>query len=667
MQVKTGIKPGMHLTGTIKKYNGDGTITVSLNIPGLTQQNQEIKTFIPNSWMGTSGEFAGGYPKAGTTVKMVQGHAGQWHCLGYETDSSIFSSIGLSLNKLKDLKENRYLIKSNGNLRLFIEQDKFSVGNSVNSLDLSNDSISINLKQFLEFNQSHRIVSGEIKRDLSENSTRNLINSTLNSLDYDKSLKTIGLDPTFSPTIFTSGTSVRNPALTETRELQYEFAHQYNFTSFLNEYNSYQNDDSNIKKIFKNENRSLSLCLSLERPNYLIESIKGTVVDSFGNILDLNRSILPIGKIDELSLQNSSNKQDAFKSILANLRKSIAFHFEINSRKDIGDGLLSPDPKDNSDYARNRSKFFIDIDKEGQFKINVPASSETGNIPLLTRYENYSILLSSEDSSINPIDYVKPDDLQDIYLENFANSSIKLSSSESELDGYASPIDRFTEKPIKYGTAYHDITKTINESLNTANYLSSGMKLVNFDINNRLNRNFIPFNKIVSDKIIVSGSNANAGGRSGAINFDGFISLNIGANTIDRQSLWLDTAGSIIQRIGRDKNGISFASSFDGDVYLEVGGIGIGNTLDSRFSDQNDAYKNGTLDIKVHLNGQLAILRIAPDGIHIISPGTINLVSQQDIILKSNSNILMEAEQIVMYAESSKRIISRAPIGQTIG
>jgi hypothetical protein len=27
----------------------------------------------------------------------------------------------------------------------------------------------------------------------------------------------------------------------------------------------------------------------------------------------------------------------------------------------------------------------------------------------------------------------------------------------------------------------------------------------------------------------------------------------------------------------------------------------------------------------------------------------------------------MEAEQIVMYAESSKRIISRAPIAQTIG
>jgi hypothetical protein len=131
--------------------------------------------------------------------------------------------------------------------------------------------------------------------------------------------------------------------------------------------------------------------------------------------------------------------------------------------------------------------------------------------------------------------------------------------------------------------------------------------------------------------------------------------------------MWLDTAGSIIQRIGRDKNGISLASSFDGDVYFEIGGIGIGNSFDSRFLSENDAYKNGTLDIKVHINGQIAILRIAPDGIHIISPGTINLVSQQDIILKSNSNILMEAEQIVMYAESSKRIISRAPIAQTIG
>ena len=54
-----------------------------------------------------------------------------------------------------------------------------------------------------------------------------------------------------------------------------------------------------------------------------------------------------------------------------------------------------------ADYGRQRSRFFIDIDKEGQFKLNVPASSEKGNVPILTRYENYSTINSFEEDAWN--------------------------------------------------------------------------------------------------------------------------------------------------------------------------------------------------------------------------------------------------------------------------
>lgn len=676
MSIQTGIKAGLFLTGTIKKYNGNGKVTIILNTASIASQYQsEIEASIPSSWIGTEGEFAGGYPKVGSTVRVVQGHNGKWACLGYEADAFTFSNktteilSGLSLNNLRDLKPDRYLIRTKKNNRLYLDPKGFSVGNSVYSLDLNDNTIKSNFKQEITFTESNRIISGEIKRDIQPNSSRNLINSTLTSIDYDSSLTTIGMDPSAIVSHRNSKLTARNPALAESREVVYEFAHDYKFGSYDEEFSNYISTLNNheIVPSSKSDNRTVPLALTLEQPNNLIETIKGTVVDSFGNILDINRNILPIGKLDKISLKRNQDKDFAYKEIIRELRKSITYHFEINSRKHIDGELNVPIPEDTSDYARDRSKFSIDIDKEGQFKINVPASSETGNIPLLTRYENYSVLASKQNSEIHPDSFNKPPDLKDIYLENFAGyTNIGLSDTDNQFDGYQSPIDRITEKPIKLGTAYHDITNTCYQFLSSAPYIEAGKKLVFFDENNLLNKQWIPLEKIVSDNIIITGDNANAGGRSGTINLDGFLSLNIGANTIDRQSLWIDTAGSIIQNIGRDKNNISHAASFDGYVFWQIGGPGIPNTYDSRFEDQDDAYRNGALDIRVMINGQLAIFRIGEEGISIISPGRINIASQQDIILKSNSNIKFEAPNIVMYAETSKRIVSKNPANTQI-
>src|SRR5690606_20039217 len=135
-----------------------------------------------------------------------------------------------------------------------------------------------------------------------------------------------------------------------------------------------------------------------------------------------------------------------------------------------------------------KSNFFIDIDKEGQFKINIPASSEIGNVSLNTRYENYSSILSKTDPLVSPNQFVKNTENIDIYLTDFSGKpSISLNSSGDILDGYQSPIDYKTEEPIKYGTAFHDILNTCSEFQNEerALYLKAGMKLINFDPTNR--------------------------------------------------------------------------------------------------------------------------------------------------------------------------------------
>lgn len=675
--MKTGIKPGLTTNATIRKYNNDGTVTISLNDISLSLPNSDLKVPLPVAWTSPSGGLLAGFPAPGTTVRVQQGHAGEWTILGFVASNQIFSDFSLNINpilynsKNSDFQPDRIVGRVNDGTRFYLDPKiGFNVGQETQNLHLNPNQkiLTISIDSNYQFNNSSRSISGNVKRDLGESAIKNSLNSLLDSHSYENSLTEIGLDPSATVSALNNSNIVRNPPLIESREIVYEFSADYFFDTYLNELSQYQ-DPTLLNKPLRNSrrnNRTDTISLSLEYPNYLIESVKGTVVDTFGNILDLNRNSLPIGKIQSLSLKDNPKKDEAFVNILQELRKSLAFHFEINARKDLGENLSTPDVDTTDDYSRKRSKFFLDIDKEGQTLINIPASSETGNIALPVRHENYSVLLNKKDGSVNSNEFVKAENYQDVYLDSFAGkASIKL-SGEGDLDGYASPEDRIKEESIKFGTVFHDITKVCNEFQESALYLQAGLKLVNWDQDHRLNTLFTPYEYIITDNIIVSGPEANAGGRSLTVNLDGMANFSIGANTIDRQSLWLDLAGGAVTAFGRDKQNISWASSFDGDVLLEIGGVGIGNEYDSRFSDLNDAYRNGTIEIRVHNNGIVNIFRMSSNGVDITSNGTITCSSQQDIIFRSNGNFLVEAENIMLYAETSKRIVNRFP-NTTIG
>jgi hypothetical protein len=165
---------------------------------------------------------------------------------------------------------------------------------------------------------------------------------------------------------------------------------------------------------------------------------------------------------------------------------------------------------------------------------------------------------------------------------------------------------------------------------------------------------------VVSSEIYISGEKANAGGRSGQINLDGSLELNIGANTIDRQSLWLDTSGGLVANIGRDKNKNSAVIGMDGNLLLQVGNFGI--STDSRFQEENGLI-DAVVDLRVMTKGVFShLIRIDGNGISIMTPGKLNIFAKQDISIKTSSSLSLEAEQIFMNG----LLVDNKDIGQSI-
>jgi hypothetical protein len=656
---------GLLKRGTVVEYiSKRGVIKVKLNSASSIKGTQALPVEVqaPHSLFYNNGLFIGALPALGTPVIVGQGSGGSYHFVSFMAED---------LSKVPNLKSGVLLIQSNDNTRITSDvNNNISIGSPVNNIHINTDAnyMSTNFYSEYNFTQASRKINGVIKRDILYNTEFSQQNK-LERDDYDSQFKVIGLDPKISVTSNSSGSN-KNPPFVENRELIYEFQYLSNIKDDLSESIRYNQSVESVEKSFKMPNRRISrsdtLSLSLVSPNYLIEIIKGTVVDIFGNLVDLNREIIPVGEEQATIRPDSVDKSKSFLLIKELERKSLAYHFEINARKDLvgvtGVSPTLPDINSNADYGRPRSRFFLDIDKEGQFKLNVPASSDKGNIPLLTRYENYSTFGDDDDN--NPDKLVFRDG-RDIYQDSFAaqlltpeneefktpddnsRGSIKLVGSDKK---NKAPVDRITGQDIKHGTAYHDILQTCFTHQNKDNqYITyAGDSYFAGDDITGVNR-VPPLDHVASDTIIVSGDSAKAGGRSGSINFDGSLEMNIGANTIDRQSWWLDTAGSIVANIGRDRQGRSIIAATDGDFLLQVGGFGIKG--DSRFGvGVNNKMTGAVLDLRILTDGgNCHMIRCDSKGITIISPGNIAIHANGKLELTSNTEIRLDAPNISVH------------------
>jgi len=651
---------GLLKIGTIKDFDvSNGNMLVSLDYINSIVQSKTSTTVsvkIPYATFYKNGVFAGSLPSVGSQVVLGMGSGGEYFFVSF---------YGTNENLIPELNDKEFVIQnSDFNKILLSNKNEVVIGSDRAyahfSHALNNELFELNYDQQLNVTSGTINVNGLIKRDKNNSS---IYTNRQTSVLFDKSLVTIGLDPSVTSNFLLQSKS-KNPAFVENRSLTYEFDKKVNIESFSIEKSKY-NENKEAKKEYKLENRHLNkancLSLSLEYPNELIEEIKGTVVDTFGNVLDLNRYPISLNK-DNITLKNESesekNKEKVFEELKRKHRKGIAYHFEINARKENN----NIDYSDNSNKAKDRSRFFVDIDKEGQFKINIPASSETGNVPVLSRYENYSTFSSEDDN--NPNKFIIREDLLDIFHDSFVADGATFSEERKGKKGGSIsvnddgsnrlPIDRITNESLMHGTAHHDILSTciIHQKSDFLDYQVPGQEII--DIKKISN-----LKDVVSSSIDTYGSNANGGGRSGQINMDGSLELNIGANTIDKQSMWLDTAGGLVANLGRDKKDNSAVVAMDGNLLLQVGNIGL--SYDSRF--KSEGLIDAVVDLRVMTKGVFShLIRIDGDGISIMTPGQLKIFSKQDININSSASIRMDAEQIYFNG----RLVDNKDFGQSI-
>lgn len=653
---------GLLKPATIVGYDPENdTMQVRLNTSHAVKGQKSITISVPapHSLFHNNGLFIGTKPIIGTPIIVGQGSGNQYYFVSFKVDN---------YPKLPNLKLDELLIQSTDDSKITLDlKNNINIGSDINKIHIATGNknnyktnlISFNFENENHFTQASRKVNGLIKRDLEINHNGFDQDSKLEDDEYDSKYKIIGMDPSASYNDSVISLS-KNPPFVENRELIYEFQYQSDVSSDLNEsiqYGTSKQPVTNYKLPNRRKSRADTLSLTLLEPNYLMETVKGTVVDIFGNILDLNRTPLPVGK-DQNTIKSDLSKdpQKSFLLIKELERKSLAYHFEINARKDFeqkSNKIISTlellDIDSNSNNSRLRSRFFIDIDKEGQFKINVPASSEKGNVSLLTRYENRSTYDPTDDGNPNKLLYNK--DKLDIYLDSFAAPSLSsdflISKDRGSIKinndtGETAPIDRITKSHIKHGTAHHDILSTC--------YTFRNHDFLDYQYGTAVHKidvELIPLlNKIVSDTIKISGDKANAGGRSGSINLDGSIEFNIGANTIDRQSLWMDLAGGSVINLGRDINNRSAVISADGEVHMQIGGFGI--STDSRFINNNGVIA-GVLDIRVMTAGKRThMIRCDNFGITIMTPGNLQIHSAGAMTISADTDINIECENLTL-------------------
>lgn len=627
-------------------------IKIRLSTDTFLKKSNALTIDVPYSsaLYSNNGLFIGSTLSPGTPVVIGQGSGGQFY---------LVNAFAENLSTLPDVNDDEILIRSNDITKISINKSnsiKIGSDNSRIHLDTKQNFISTNFDNNFNFTQASYSINGKVKRDKKYNPSFDA-SSRYDDDNYESNFVTIGFDPSFITNDSTKSIK-KNPPLVESRRVVFEFQKRSNVTNDLEESDKYSEDNRDLVNYSfpsRKDNKNDVLSLNLSYPNYLIEKIEGTVVDTFGNILDINRNVLPIGIDKNTILQdNGLDRKSSFIKMKEIYRKSVALHYEMNSRKDPS---VVKDLNNKEDYSRSRSRFSIDIDKEGQFKINIPSSSEVGNLPLLTRYENYS-RISTEDNN-NPNKVIIREDGKDIFIESFAapkfdintgkfseeNGSIKIIDDELEIG----LKDRITSKQIRHGTAYHDITATC--------YTHQKNDFIQWSAGNFFDVNSIPtISKVVNDKIYISGKNANAGGRSGNINLDGSIELNVGANTSDRQSLILDTAGGIVANVGRDLDNRSGVVSMDGDLILKIGGMGV--STDSRFEKQQNGHYGGVLDIRVINSGyRVAIFRFDDTGLKVYTPGTMDFSSGQGMRFTSDADISFECENLTMQGRLLPKIL----------
>jgi hypothetical protein len=524
-------------------------------------------------------------------------------------------------------------------------------------------------------------VSGVVRREaVAQLSLRS--GDRLASPDFDDFLDQVGRDPTLSIVKLTEeGSGRRNPPFVEQRNVVYEFSRDFAATEPAKEKQLYAGTSppasfSDIKTE-RQGSRTDAFGLGPLQYNLLSESLIGTAVDIYGNILDLNRNIIPVQEMQP------NNETDRVEAQYRALRRSLKLHMELNSRKeaesvskDSTTGPFTTSPEIIADHSR----WSVDVDGEGQTKINIPASSSTGNIPVHARYLTSSYLVESNDD-LSPTDYAirnsgstsndrnQETELgpkRDILHLNYSSVS---QENGIPIQGSYAPeslnVRRGTsgQRDFRWTMPYHDPGFRDILGLPTTIGVSSRWYLDGYASRSpRVTyRDIFESDVLSTTSLSNTGSSANAGGRSLNINADGSLELSVGLDQADGKSIVLDTAGSLIGRLGKDRLNNSVMLAGDGNATLVFG-------ASSKATD-NSKTQPSNFKIFVHSDSGPASIEVINGNIYIRSAPEKNLVFEaaKNVIINAGDTVLINGERMGLFGKYSadgkvvqrKRVVER--------
>ncbi len=471
-------------------------------------------------------------------------------------------------------------------------------------------------------------------------------------LDYTIT-KPIGFFTNSKALMRTFDTQKRNPELSEYRFVINEFTTNSMFTGFddelkraLREKSQFENSETYRR------NREPSNVLHMAE-HELIEFVGGNLVDINGAILDINYKKLNYGNNNSVPEEISEKEYEDARKIS---RRGIGCHFQLstNTKSD-----------DNSNSIEN---FVFDIDKEGMLKVNIPASSNSGNIPFSSSAdyvagEGDSIIVENLNPSIKELIPVtlRDENGNPVYPERNASNIYRKTGirvSNEKDPAYFNTSGQITDESRVNTTKYHNmyaaaerlIANTVSTiyippifAVEKRKSIFSGAgeptastpifkpfevaraKITNFPTDRSTvgvepGRPAIyhggggapyggtaiagvfypdrddespPYSNTTDDKKILNKSVAPVGGKSVNANLEGSIELSVGKDNWDQKSIILDTAGSIISWLGKDKNGRSMIVQTDGDVLFNIGG--------SYQPGDNPIMNKGRFDLRVNV------------------------------------------------------------------
>tara|TARA_A200000159_G_scaffold164670_1_gene195407 strand:- start:4248 stop:6599 length:2352 start_codon:yes stop_codon:yes gene_type:complete len=452
---------------------------------------------------------------------------------------------------------------------------------------------------------------------------------------------------------------LRNLTLSEHRLTVNEFCEEDAFTGFDQE-EAYATSENTKNYEDKSHLRSIDSRSSLNlAPHQLIEVISGNVVNSAGQLLDINYSSVPTGDAEGRpevgTIEFEKNRRIS--------RRGLGYHFQLSTNSISSKG------------SNDIDNFIFALDKKGLLKVNVPVSDLSDNImfptaadfshssgQVLTRPLNKSVkhpvpvYLRDKNGetvlpALNAADFVKNKGGQ-----QFRETGVRFLNNSNYFEGFEGS-DKSGAVRVNF-TAYHNmyaaaemlIANTISQILIPNNCSVCPGHVVGSPVNEPFERYLGPLNgagvdpdtalKYMSTVAVepqkpamysggettVAGetyselkgfgaySNSfsvtkdekglgvksedktfDPGGKSANINFEGAVDVSVGKDNTDQKSLVLDTAGSMIAWLGKDEAGRSLVLQTDGAMAINVGG---------RSTDKKgeDTFHHGRFDLRVNIN-----------------------------------------------------------------